>query len=210
MAMPGMSDERHRVASALGRGVAGRPAPRRLARFCRSRFAMQSLTSSAVYAVSTLIHGVPAVSAGPRSRSAESRVPARLYTRIDPNIPAWNTRTTRHADHLEQRQERDDEVLARVGVGEQVLEAAGLGLRSRASSCSMRASIEICAPGMATFGRCLARSSTALNAAMRLKRSTSTSVSYSSPAMSATRWSGRCHWALRSCLALVQQVRRRP
>ena len=51
----------------------------------------------------------------------------------------------------------------------------------------MRDSIETCSGGSSTFGRVAARSSTPRNAAIRLKRSTSSSGSSFSPATSATR-----------------------
>ena len=63
----------------------------------------------------------------------------------------------------------------------------------------MRTSTGICSGGSRTFGRCFARSTTAWNAVSRLKRSTSSSGSYSSPAIAATRSSGRSHCAARSC-----------
>ncbi len=62
----------------------------------------------------------------------------------------------------------------------------------------MRVSIGICSDGSATVGRVLRALEHRRNAAIRLKRSTSISGSYSSPAIGATRPSGRCHCASRS------------
>ena len=96
-----------------------------------------------------------------------------------------------------------------VDVGEQVLEPARLGARdSRASSCSMRSSTGICSGGSSTFGRCFARSSTRLERGRcRLNRSTSSSGSYSSPAMLGDALVRALPLRGAQRLALVQQFR---
>ena len=80
---------------------------------------------------------------------------------------------------------------------------------SRASSCWMRSSIEICSGGSTMRGRRFARSSTPRNAASRLNRSTSSSGSYVSPAASATLRVRPHELRAAQRLALVQQLGRR-
>ena len=68
--------------------------------------------------------------------------------------------------------------LRAVAVGEQLLEPAGVGLRQpRQQLRHPRSSIEICSGGITIGGLREARSSTPRNAAIRLKRSTSSSGS---------------------------------
>ena len=123
---------------------------------------------------------------------------ARLYTRIGPKMPCWNTRTSFR--RIISSSARNVTIMpgARLHVGEQLLEAAGLGFRQpREQLLDARLDRNLLGRQHARRGRCRARSSTCRNAAIRLKRSTSISGSGASPTTSATRPSGRPHCALR-------------
>src|SRR5262245_19296057 len=129
---------------------------------------------------------------------------ARLYTRMTPDPPDWNTRTSFNriisssARNVTIMKPRDPSPSA----NRSSKPHASLS-ENRARSWSMRVSIGSSSGGSTMCGRRLARSSTFLKAAIKLKRSTSSSASYSSPAASDTAESGRMNCALlsvsRSC-----------
>ena len=145
----------------------------------------------------------------PDRRSGAARRPAARACRRGSGRtqPDWNTRTSfsriisSSARNVTIRPPRV------VDVGEQILEPARLGLRQpRQQLLDAQPRPESARAAAAPSAAASRAASTAWNAPSRLKRSTSSSGSYSSPAISATRSSGRCHCAARSCLALVQQL----
>jgi hypothetical protein len=73
-----------------------------------------------------------------------------------PKPPDWNTRTS--FSRIISSSARKVTIMSpRVAVLEEILEAAGLGSESRASSCSMRSSIDTCSGGSGIGGRFASR-----------------------------------------------------
>ena len=146
------------------------------------------------------------------ARQSDSRRAGRPRALVDADRaerPAWNTRTSfrriisSSARNVTIRSARDDTSSNRSSKPHASVSD------SRASSCVDPRLDRDLLGGSTHLRPLLARSSTPRNAASRLKRSTSSSGSYSSPAMAATRPSGRIHCALAQRLALVQQLGRR-
>ena len=112
-------------------------------------------------------------------------------------------------DHLEQRQERDDQAGARRRTSANRSSKPHASVSdSRASSCSMRSSIGICSAGSKPSAAAWRARRPPGTRVIRLKRSTSISGSCRSPAISAIAAVGPRPLRAAQRLALVQQLGR--